>query len=152
MIRRTIRTPAARRLQRRGPRLTAVASLVALAATLAACGSDSDGGSASGGDQIVVGYSGYTLSNPYFAGLIKGLEEGAEAHGFKLLQTNSNGDNNTQVNDIQNLVTKGADYVVISPADSSAIIPAVKAVRAAGACRSRSPTPSTRTTSSSRWR
>jgi ribose transport system substrate-binding protein len=101
---------------------------IAVASTLTGCGSSADGSGS-----VVVGFSGYTLTNPYFAGLTKGLEEGAKEHGFKLLQTNSNGDNDTQANDIQNLVTKGAKYVVISPADASAIVPAVKAARAAGA-------------------
>ncbi|MCW2771456.1 MAG: ATPase [Aeromicrobium sp.] len=114
--------------------LVAVVASVAMAAGLSACASSSDdAGSGGGSGKVVVGYSGYTLSNPYFAGLIKGLEDGADTHGFKLLQTNSNGDNNTQVNDIQNLVTKGAKYIVISPADASAIIPAVKAAKAGGA-------------------
>lgn len=112
--------------------LVAVVASVAMAAGLSACASSSDD-AGSGGGKVVVGYSGYTLANPYFAGLIKGLEDGADKHGFKLLQTNSNGDNNTQVNDIQNLVTKGAKYIVISPADASAIIPAVKAAKAGGA-------------------
>lgn len=112
----------------------AAVTAATLTAALTGCGSSGSAEASGGtGGAVTVGYSGYTLSNPYFAGLIKGLETGAEEHGFTLLQANSNGDNNTQVNDIQNLVTKGAKYVVISPADSSAIIPAVKAARAAGA-------------------
>jgi ABC-type sugar transport system substrate-binding protein len=113
--------------------LAVVVATAAMAAGLAACATSSDGGSGGGGDEVVVGYSGYTLANPYFAGLVKGLEDGADKHGFKLLQTNSNGDNNTQVNDIQNMTTKGAKYIVVSPADASAIVPAVKAAKASGA-------------------
>ena len=99
---------------------------------LAGCAS-AEGGGSGDDDKVVVGYSGYTLTNPYFAGLIKGLENGAEEHGFTLLQANSNGDNNVQVSDIQNLVAQGADYIVISPADASAIVPAVEQAKADGA-------------------
>lgn len=120
------------------PRTLAVlATAVAAATVLSACASSSDSSDSAGTSgkdgKVVVGYSGYTLANPYFAGLIKGLEDGADKHDFTLLQTNSNGDNNTQVNDIQNLLTKGAKYIVISPADASAIVPAVKAAKAGGA-------------------
>ena len=119
------------RRRRRLPLAGAVLALaLGLASALTACGSS---GSSGGGGEVVVGFSGYTLTNPYFAGLVKGLEDGAQAHHFKLIQTNSNGNNDTQANDIQNLITKGAKYIVISPADASAIVPAVKAVRAAGA-------------------
>jgi ABC-type sugar transport system substrate-binding protein len=110
--------------------LAGVAAL-ALAATVTACADTSSGGS--DGDQVIVGYSGYTLANPYFAGLIQGLENGAEEHGFQLLQTNSNGDNDVQSSDIQNLVTKGATYIVVSPADAQAIVPAVNAAKQSGA-------------------
>jgi ribose transport system substrate-binding protein len=105
---------------------------IAVAATGCASAEQGGGGTTDDGE-VIVGYSGYTLSNPYFAGLIKGLENGAEKHGFTLLQANSNGDNNVQVSDIQNLLSQGADYIVVSPADASAIVPAVSAAKEAGA-------------------
>jgi ribose transport system substrate-binding protein len=113
-------------------RTVAVATLtVAVAASAAGCADAGAGGADD--DQVVVGYSGYTLTNPYFAGLVQGLENGADEHGFELQQTNSNGDNDVQASDIQNLVTKGADYIVVSPADAQAIVPAVRAARESGA-------------------
>jgi ABC-type sugar transport system substrate-binding protein len=123
--------PTGRRWAGRGA--VAAIATTALALALAGCSTSSGAGNAAGSDQIIVGYSGYTLTNPYFAGLIKGLEDGAAAHGFKLIQTNSNGDNNTQVSDIQNLVSQGAKYVIISPADASAIVPAVASAAKSGA-------------------
>lgn len=118
---------ATRRLR---PALVAGVAVV-VGVSLAGC---ADTGSAGADDgKVIVGYSGYTLTNPYFAGLVKGLEDGAEEHGFELQQTNSNGDNDVQASDIQNLVTKGADYIVVSPADAQAIVPAVTAAKKAGA-------------------
>ncbi|MFC5679603.1 sugar ABC transporter substrate-binding protein [Aeromicrobium endophyticum] len=133
MIRWKTTTDRADRRAGRSWKIAALASAAVLVTAMSGCATSSDGAGSGGDGDVVVGYSGYTLSNPYFTGLIKGLEKGATSHGFKLLQTNSNGDNNTQVNDIQNLITKGAKYIVISPADASAIVPAVKAAKAAGA-------------------
>ncbi len=65
--------------------------MVLLATTaLAGCAS-AEGGGSGDDDEVVVGYSGYTLTNPFFAGLVKGLEDGADAHGYTLITTNSNG-------------------------------------------------------------
>lgn len=106
------------------------ATSIAVAALLAGC--SSSGGGAGGGDEIIVGYSGYNVSNPFFAGLLKGLENGAEEQGYRLITTNANGDPSQQVTDVQNLITQGADYIAINPADGSAIAPAVAAADAAG--------------------
>lgn len=121
-----------RKLRARLTSALAIAAGMALAVTGCASAEQS-GGSAGGSDEVVVGFSGYTLTNPYFAGLIKGLENGAEEHGFRLIQTNSNGDNNVQASDIQNLVSQGADYIVVSPADASAIVPAIEQASESGA-------------------
>ncbi len=114
-------------------RILMAAAIAAVAVTSIAGCSSSGTASAGSSAAVTVGYSGYTLTNPYFAGLIKGLEIGAKKHGFKLLQTNSNGDNNTQASDIQNLVSQGAKYIVVSPADASAIVPAVVSAKKSGA-------------------
>jgi ABC-type sugar transport system substrate-binding protein len=80
---------------------------------------------------LTIGYSGYSLTNPYFAGLIKGLKDGAAAHGWELVTTNSNGNNDTQVSDIQNLVTQGVDYLIVTPGDGKAVAPAIAEAKAA---------------------
>jgi ABC-type sugar transport system substrate-binding protein len=112
--------------------LTALVAVGALLATAGCADTEASPGGASGNDTVTVGYSGYTLTNPYFAGLIKGLEDGAAKHGYKLITTNSNGDNNVQTSDIENLIGQGADYILICPSDSTAIAPAVAAAKAAG--------------------
>lgn len=112
--------------------VVAASASMLLASTLGGCASGETAAGGGGDDEIVVGYSGYTLANPYFAGLVTGLEEGAEEHGYKLITTNSNGDNNTQVSDVQNLISQGADYIIICPGDGKAIVPAVKQAADAG--------------------
>ncbi|CAN5367330.1 substrate-binding domain-containing protein [soil metagenome] len=103
---------------------------IAAVASLGLAGCSAGGGGSD--DEVIVGYSTYTVSNPAFAGIIKGLQDGADAHGYKLVITDSNLDPNQQVTDVQNLVTQGADYIVITPADAAAIEPGVKAAENAG--------------------
>ncbi|GAB2565009.1 sugar ABC transporter substrate-binding protein [Leucobacter ruminantium] len=115
--------------------LKAAVALAAAGAmvSMAACSSDGGGGdAATDGSDITIGYSGYTVSNPFFAGILEGLERGAEETGATLISTNANGDPNQQVTDVENLITQGVDYIAINPADGKAIIPAVKAADAAG--------------------
>lgn len=98
-------------------------------AALGVVGCSSDGGSDSG---VTIGYSTYTLSNPFFAGMLKGFEDGAREHGYELVTANANGDPAQQVTDIQNLISRGVDYVLLTPADGKAIAPAIAAADAAG--------------------
>ncbi|WP_432855600.1 sugar ABC transporter substrate-binding protein [Amycolatopsis sp. CA-161197] len=108
--------------------LTATAmSVLAVSAGLVACG----GASGSSSSGVTIGYSTYTLSNPFFAGMQKGLDAGTEKYGYKLVTTNSNGDAAQQVTDIQNLISRGVNYILLSPADGKAIAPAVSAADAA---------------------
>jgi ribose transport system substrate-binding protein len=106
--------------------------------TLAGCSATgaSVGGSGSSSKaddkNVVIGYSTYTVANPAFAGIIQGQEGEAKKFGYKFITANSNGDANQQIADVQNLITQGATYIVITPADGTAIAPAVKAADEAG--------------------
>ncbi|MEU4673444.1 sugar ABC transporter substrate-binding protein [Amycolatopsis sp. NPDC023774] len=100
-----------------------VMSVLAVSAGLVACG----GASGSNASGVTIGYSTYTLSNPFFAGMQKGLDAGTQKYGYKLVTTNSNGDAAQQVTDIQNLISRGVNYILLSPADGKAIAPAVSA-------------------------
>lgn len=104
-----------------------VMSVLAVSAGLVACG----GASGSNASGVTIGYSTYTLANPFFAGMQKGLDSGTRKYGYKLVTTNSNGDAAQQVTDIQNLISRGVNYILLSPADGKAIAPAVSAADAA---------------------
>jgi ABC-type sugar transport system substrate-binding protein len=104
------------------------ALLVVLSGVLSLVSCSSGG---AGGSQVTIGYSTYTLSNPFFAGMLKGFEEGAKEHGFKLVTANANGDPAQQVTDIENLISRGVNYVILTPADGKAIAPAIAAANAA---------------------
>lgn len=100
---------------------------VALIATTVGC-STTTGESE---DSVTVGYSTFTVANPFFAGVIKGLQDGAADREYELVQANANGDSAQQVSDIQNFINRDVDFILITPADGKAIAPAITQARAA---------------------
>jgi fructose transport system substrate-binding protein len=114
-----------------------------MAVGIAACGSDdksssgsssSSSASSSGGKKVTVGLITKTNTNPFF---VK-MKEGASSEASKLginLQTfagKQDGDNESQVQAVENLIAKGAKGLLITPNDSKAIVPALDKARAAG--------------------
>jgi ribose transport system substrate-binding protein len=109
-----------------------VALLLAGTTGLAACSQDT---SPSGTGQVktmqasdvIVGYAGPTLTNAFFVGLEKGVKDGTASQGFKLKETNANGDASQQFNDAMNLLNQGVNVLVLTPIDSNGITPVVEA-------------------------
>lgn len=83
---------------------------------------------------ITVGIVLKTLSNPYFIA----LGDAAKAEGQKLgvnvivVAGKYDGDNTSQISEIDDLVTRGAKTIAVIPNLSSGIVPAVKRAQAAG--------------------
>ena len=82
--------------------------------------------------KVVIGYSAYTLSNPFFVGVEKGLALAAHAKGWTLRTTNANEDLTTQIDNVQTLITEHVNAIVITPLSESALVPAVKDANKAG--------------------
>jgi fructose transport system substrate-binding protein len=103
---------------------------------LAACGSGGDSGSAggSGGDGAIVGLITKTDTNPFFVKMKEGAQQAATAQGLELqsFAGKKDGDNESQVQAIENLISAGAKGFLITPADSKAIVPAIEKARQAG--------------------
>jgi ribose transport system substrate-binding protein len=121
------------------PARVLVAALLG-ATVLAACSQGDSPGTASGGSSgapktkkaadITVGYAGPTLTNAFFVGLEKGVKNGVATQGFKLKETNANGDAQQQFNDAVNLLNQGVDVLILTPIDSNGITPAVQQANA----------------------
>jgi fructose transport system substrate-binding protein len=125
-------------LLRRRPsaRLVAVASACALSVGVAACGGDDDGGSASGGGggDVSLGLITKTETNPFFDKKKEGAnaeaqEKGADVQSFA---GKKDGDNESQVAAVENLISAGAKGLMITPNDSKAIVPSLDKARQAG--------------------
>jgi fructose transport system substrate-binding protein len=115
--------------------LAAGAAAAALAVGVAACGGDDSGGAASGGgDGVKVGLITKTETNPFFVKMKEGAsaeasKEGADVQSFA---GKKDGDNESQVAAVENLISAGAKGFMITPNDSKAIVPSLDKARAAG--------------------
>jgi fructose transport system substrate-binding protein len=118
--------------QLRTPRRAALlAGIAALVLPLAACGSADGSGS---GDQPIVGLITKTDTNPFFVKMKEGAQKAAGEQGVTL-QTfagKQDGDNESQVQAIESLISAGAKGFLITPNDSKAIVPAIDKARQAG--------------------
>jgi fructose transport system substrate-binding protein len=125
-----------------GVRVAAVAGAAALAFGIVACGGDdsssggsgSSGGSSSKDKQITVGLITKTETNPFFVKMKEGAQAQAQKDNVKLLTAAGkfDTDNASQVTALENMTTQGAKGILITPADSKAIVPAIKKARDAG--------------------
>src|SRR5689334_15646253 len=88
--------------------LRGILLLTAGSLALAACGGSDAGGG--GGDKPIVGLITKTDTNPFFVKMKEGAQQAATAQGVEL-QTfagKKDGDNETQVQAIENLISVGA--------------------------------------------
>lgn len=115
-----------------------VLTTFALAGSLALGGcsiSSTPGGEAaskSAGDTITIGFSQATQQSPFYVELGNGVKGAAEESGAKLEYVDANGDVTKQNNDIEDLITKGVDVLLVNPVDSQGIAGSVASAKAAG--------------------
>jgi fructose transport system substrate-binding protein len=126
----------ARVLGRKASRMVAMGSVFALAAGFAACGDDEDGGGTAGGggEKLTLGLITKTETNPFFVKMKEGAraqagELGADVQSFA---GKKDGDNESQVAAVENLISAGAEGFMITPNDSKAIVPSLDKARQAG--------------------
>jgi fructose transport system substrate-binding protein len=123
-------------LRRRSAALAAGALTLGLTVGVAACGSDDNGGSASsgGGGDVKLGLITKTETNPFFVKMKEGADTKAKALGADLqsFAGKKDGDNESQVAAVENLIASGAKGFMITPNDSKAIVPSLDKARQAG--------------------
>jgi len=124
-----------------GRRAALLATGLSASLLLAACGgggstgsSGSGGSTAASGEEVIVGLITKTDTNPFFVKMKEGAQAEAKAKGVSL-QTfagKQDGDNESQVQAIENLISAGAKGFLITPSDSKAIVPSIDKARQAG--------------------
>jgi len=122
---------------RRTSRFAAVGSVLAVSTGVAACGSDNGSSSSSGGgggDKFTVGLITKTETNPFFVKMKEGASAQAKKVGADLqsFAGKKDGDNESQVAAVENLISAGAKGLLITPNDSKAIVPSLDKARQAG--------------------
>ena len=127
-----------------GMRVATACAMGALAIGVAACGDDSGSDSSSGssgssgggggGDKVVVGLITKTESNPFFVKMKEAAQAAAKANNAELTTAAGKTDTDvqTQITAMENMVTRGAKGILITPGQSKAIVPAMEKARAAG--------------------
>lgn len=108
----------------------AIVSATALLGVAACGGAEGEEGASSGG--IKIGFSQVTQQSPFYVELGKGAKEAAADAGHELIFVDANGDVTKQNNDVQDLITRGIDVLVINPVDPKGVAPALAAAEAAG--------------------
>ena len=85
-------------------------------------------------EDMIVGLITKTNTNPFFVKMKEGAEAKAKEMGIELrsFAGKVDGDNDTQVQAVENLIAAGAKGILITPSDSKAIVPAIEKARKAG--------------------
>ena len=79
-----------------------------------------------------VGLSVSTLNNPFFVTLRDGAQQTADALGIDLVVVDAQDSVSKQVSDIEDLVIRDVDVLIVNPTDSDAVVPAVRGAIEAG--------------------
>jgi fructose transport system substrate-binding protein len=117
-------------LSKGGRGVLAAACAAALLLGAAGCG----GGSSGSGGKPVVGLITKTDTNPFFVKMKEGAQQAATQQSVQL-QTfagKQDGDNESQVQAIENLISAGAKGFLITPNDSKAIVPSIDKAHQSG--------------------
>lgn len=97
---------------------------------LAACGKTSD--KPAGASKGTIGVSLLTLQNPFFKVIGDNITAEAAKNGYDTLVVSADNDVVRQSNQVKDFIVKKAAAIVLSPADSKAIVPVIQEANAAG--------------------
>jgi len=112
-------------------RMLCAAAVLAAAVTLAPSASEAD--SKATGKGLVIGWSQRGLSgSDWWKTMIAGATAEANKIGAKLIVLDANGDTTRQNEDVQTLITRGADVVVINANDPIGVSASIRALKRAG--------------------
>src|SRR4051812_23335337 len=78
---------------------------------------------------LKIGVSFQELDNPYFAVMKQAFEGAGHSRGGELFVADARHDVTKQINDIEDLVQRGIDILLINPTDSAGVEGAVRAAK-----------------------
>jgi ribose transport system substrate-binding protein len=82
-------------------------------------------------DKIVIGFSQPTLESPFYISLVDGAKAEAKKNGVELITLDAQNDIQKQNKDVQDLITKGIDVLILNPTNPTAVAPALQAAKQA---------------------
>lgn len=119
-------------------RRTLVPALVAVAAlALAGCGDSAGGGSGSAGDgkdRYTIGYDAYWLGNSWSVQLQAEFKAAVARHSGEIadvVYTQSDNNAQKQISNVQSMIARKVDAILLTPISPTAVAPVIKQARAA---------------------
>ena len=103
-----------------------LAALAALAVSTTAC--ERKG---AGGDEFVVGFSQMESDNPWRIAETQSLRDEAAKRGIQLVVTDAQGQTAKQVSDVEDLIARRVDVILLAPREYEGLAPALQAAKAA---------------------
>lgn len=79
-----------------------------------------------------VGFAVSTLENPFFVTMKEGGDAKAAELGIEMITLDAQDNNEKQASQVEDLISRKVDVLIVNPVDSDAIVNAVKAANAAG--------------------
>src|SRR5687768_7706349 len=73
-----------------------------------------------------------SLISPFWVAAIERMRQRIEARGWSALEAVSNMDDNRQYQQVQSMIQRGVDGIILVHTDDKAVIPAIRAANAAG--------------------
>ena len=107
-------------------------ALVLVFSLFTGCSGNSSEKSEGSDDTIRVGWSELTMSVPYYKSMVDAASNAAKEQGMEFTYIDAQDDINKQVSDVEDLIAKGVDIILIDAKDPVAIVPAVKEAKEAG--------------------
>lgn len=107
-------------------KILSITLVVGMLGSMAGCGTKTSTSDTTKKKQIVIGLSVNTLNNPFFVDVKKGAEKGASDNNAKIIITDAQNQASKQQTDIENLIQKKPDVIIIDPCDSDAIVSAIQ--------------------------
>ncbi|WP_220270023.1 substrate-binding domain-containing protein [Marinitenerispora sediminis] len=113
-------------------------AVLGLAVAASACsvsttpGGESGGNGGNGDGTVTIGFSQATQQSPFYVQLREGAEQAAQDAGAELYFADAGGDVTKQNDDIQDLLTRQVDVLLINPVDPEGVRAGLAAAEAAG--------------------
>ncbi|GKW48532.1 ABC transporter substrate-binding protein [Halomonas sp. NCCP-2165] len=113
--------------------ISEIAARVRKASLVTACGAALATGAAVADDHtLTIGMSFQELNNEYFVTMQQALEAAADSLGAEVIITDARHDVAKQVSDVEDMIQRGIDILLLNPADTVGVETAVLAAREAG--------------------
>lgn len=100
-----------------------LAAVTAAATALAGMSASAEG--------LKIGYTCMDGTNPFFVALEGAIREVVEANGDELISVDPGNDSNTQIDQVEDLISQNIDLMFVNPVDADGIIPALDALKEA---------------------